>query len=331
MFRNRGGNNRRRRSGRELGAIRAYYVKKRQESTIHTYWPEETESDSELLRSFDLPAAIRHIGHRRLESSEPQTAMPSDVDANRSDVESVHSSVGNGSGHDGETTPVALYDIRTGQRTSACRRLSFSSVNAPESVRSIDVDSGSEDGSTGSHAVDLVERVNKSRKRNHDSTEGQERDGTIAERSSDEIRRPAQTQCQWVAKLQKIPIRRRIIHDIIECRDSSRIPFLTEQFAKIKRQIGFVIIVYHGKVNFEHFHLIHDCTYSTSRCRCNFLRDLPIKKRHPRNIQNVTTGASRYIANLVAYFNKDEYRYHYINVEGAEWTANDCYKGKYTG
>lgn len=122
----------------------------------------------------------------------------------------------------------------------------------------------------------------------------------------------------WYEELKKLGLRRRIIHDIVECADSVAYNSLIQAIRLIRRDTGFVFVVHHKLATFEHFHVLHDCNYTCGRCRCSFLGSLPIKKRSSKNIQYVADSGNRYIDNLVYYFDEDGYTYIKIIVEGVD-------------
>lgn len=107
-----------------------------------------------------------------------------------------------------------------------------------------------------------------------------------------------------VSRLVGVAKRDRILHDILPIRAGERqLPCgktETVEVDEVARQIlrgfkkiveekvskryqgGLFIARYHNKKGFEHIHIVHDCRFSGSFCRCSILHGLSIKRRQQR-------------------------------------------------
>lgn len=89
--------------------------------------------------------------------------------------------------------------------------------------------------------------------------------------------------------------------------DDLRYNFVVSKFRNITSIDGFLLIIFHDKPNFEHFHVIHNCNFTNS-CRCSFLKNIVKTKRQKKNSKLICDIDDDYIRSLLSYFDEDAYR-----------------------
>lgn len=104
-------------------------------------------------------------------------------------------------------------------------------------------------------------------------------------------------------KLQEMVKRTRILHDIISLRGHRTRDQTAEEIAQRGDELCRTILAkihpqktpvgYHGAIFFvgkhyqennEHLHIVHDCNYSNSACKCAIMAGLPVKRRNKRPV-----------------------------------------------
>lgn len=152
---------------------------------------------------------------------------------------------------------------------------------------------------------------------------------------------------EFVERLLRVPKRPRLVHDIISV-DGVHNPagtdgeFYTPRQAgeniieKVRRFVegfceqgvkrksreaykgGFILCSYHEKENFNHVHIIHDCTWSGSTCKCAFRNRLNlrgIRRQYRRNrLSEMSRGFARNIGNYYC-LRTEECNYFYTAAE----------------
>lgn len=125
----------------------------------------------------------------------------------------------------------------------------------------------------------------------------------------------------FVERIKRLPLRPRIIRDVIVCQSAGGVRSVLEDLVSRIAGIGgkagssFIAIAGHPSPGWEHVHVAHDCLYSGSYCKCSWLstfrrgRDyrgpLPYitsKAKgdlRPIYSSTIVTGESRYIENLL--------------------------------
>jgi hypothetical protein len=126
----------------------------------------------------------------------------------------------------------------------------------------------------------------------------------------------------WFEKLFKgilvSGLRRKILHDIVWVSSGNPECFrlLCRRASEARtRSEGFVAAVFHDAPNREHIHILHDCTWHSSTCRCSWLEAVKghLKPRTGRQSIRVTGGlfseeeqireaSRRYLRYLLEYF-----------------------------
>lgn len=122
---------------------------------------------------------------------------------------------------------------------------------------------------------------------------------------------------QWLQTITTTSLRRRIIHDIVPTVFVDGVDFTLSAVRLMHRPQGILLIIHHSLPNFPHYHIIHDCSYTSSRCRCSFLNSVESKRRKKTNVKYVYGDS--YLSHLLDYFEEDGYTYIKILIEGVEW------------
>lgn len=84
------------------------------------------------------------------------------------------------------------------------------------------------------------------------------------------------TEPEWLQAIKEINFKRQIMHDIIDTRNDDLHNQCIRSLQQARREEGLIIVADHHLPNFRHIHIIHDCNYNCSRCRCAFLSGLPM-------------------------------------------------------
>lgn len=136
----------------------------------------------------------------------------------------------------------------------------------------------------------------------------------------------------FVQGFQNIPTRRRILHDVYEKKSGSNSPrfdsgHVRRDFERIHsqgtRKNGAVFIVCdHG----DHYHVIHDCAYSSCTCRCRHLEQFrtygDVGRRYSRQIvANIDYTIEHWI-NTAIYFEKEGRSLMYLDIAGRNWLSS---------
>lgn len=110
--------------------------------------------------------------------------------------------------------------------------------------------------------------------------------------------------------------RRRILHDIYSSRpDSGRDGFLDHCMGT--KYTGTIFIIAEHN---DHFHVIHDCSYSGSTCRCQRIADIQSEYiRYKRRVIPTAQFSTAHWHNLTVYLEKDPRRINYIYIAGRTW------------
>lgn len=75
---------------------------------------------------------------------------------------------------------------------------------------------------------------------------------------------------------------RRLLHDVAECRTIQQRDEILSRIYEGMRFANILIVADHRQENEDewgHLHIVHDCTWSHSTCRCKFLTGVTVKKR----------------------------------------------------
>lgn len=112
-------------------------------------------------------------------------------------------------------------------------------------------------------------------------------------------------------------LRSRILHDIVALRSGD-----PGTFRRMCRAIceartgatGVICVIFHAKPEFEHLHVLHDCTWHSSACRCKWLEEVRsfIRPRNPRRCIRSTdffneeveirNASRKHLENILKYF-----------------------------
>ena len=82
-----------------------------------------------------------------------------------------------------------------------------------------------------------------------------------------------------VSSIRKLPLRQRIIREIIVVRSEQDVRdtlgILSRKISGIagRASSSFIAIAGHPAPNWDHIHVVHDCTYSGSYCKCSWLQE----------------------------------------------------------
>lgn len=122
----------------------------------------------------------------------------------------------------------------------------------------------------------------------------------------------------FVDNFRNVPCRRTIIHDVYErntthgeCREILRglhVPF---------RGAIFIIAAHNN-----HYHIVHDCAYTSSHCRCariNQFRGLIKQRRFRRRTIRSIDFSTKHWVNLTKYFQSDGRRMYHFEIAGRVW------------
>lgn len=112
-------------------------------------------------------------------------------------------------------------------------------------------------------------------------------------------------------------IRQRVVHDIFGApNDTSSIRLDHEQLYR-KFAGTILIIAHHG----DHYHIVHDCSYSNNSCRCAFYKclDGKIGRRFNRRVVPSWKYSIMHWVHLAIYFEKDSRHYLYLGIAGRTW------------
>lgn len=108
---------------------------------------------------------------------------------------------------------------------------------------------------------------------------------------------------RWVEELGHTELRRRILHDICPQPDEKA---TLECFRKLQRRVtensrgsGACIIAAHLAGGRSHLHIVHDCVWSSTSCKCWFLRGIIVKPRKAKF--NPYFPSAAYWRNLIDY------------------------------
>lgn len=112
------------------------------------------------------------------------------------------------------------------------------------------------------------------------------------------------TEEEWVKKVKENTTRDRLIHDIVDVRDSARYDFVIQKIQSINKINGFLLIGLHDTPNFRHFHILHNCNFYNG-CRCAALRNIPNKKRQVKYNKLICDVSVEYLWNLIEYLSQE--------------------------
>uniref|UniRef100_A0A8D9AKK8 Uncharacterized protein n=1 Tax=Cacopsylla melanoneura TaxID=428564 RepID=A0A8D9AKK8_9HEMI len=125
----------------------------------------------------------------------------------------------------------------------------------------------------------------------------------------------AAARCFMAAFRQKYP-RWRIIHDIYECKDDCDRAGFTNRVMGSAYNGAIFIISHHN----NHWHVVHDCSYGGSTCRCTRLRDITDEcRRWRRRFIPAVKFSTLHWLNLTIYLETDQRRIYYIQIAGRVW------------
>lgn len=114
--------------------------------------------------------------------------------------------------------------------------------------------------------------------------------------------------------------RRRIIHEIYERRVHRAADGRIVEAGERYRSGAFVVFATHG----DHWHIVHDCSYSAGTCRCALVAEVSnTLRRFKRRIFRSGEFAVEHYANLLEYLETDERRIEYVQVGRRSW-RHDC-------
>nr|WCC72502.1 ORF3 [Afoambidensovirus incertum 1] len=107
-----------------------------------------------------------------------------------------------------------------------------------------------------------------------------------------------------VEKLSTITKKDKILHDIIIADSNEHSDNICKSLTResTRKNDGIVIHYGHNRNGWWHVHVIHDCSYLNSSCRCAFLNSFTIRRRHNQNIRNSREITDSYWRNLLLYF-----------------------------
>lgn len=109
--------------------------------------------------------------------------------------------------------------------------------------------------------------------------------------------------------------KRRIIHDVIPVQN---IGGREELLARIDRE-AFTGSFFTAAIHDDHVHIIHDCSYDGSWCRCNRIRQFRQGQRFPRRVYWTSEVTPEHFANLLIYLSKDGRQIVSLQISSREW------------
>lgn len=113
--------------------------------------------------------------------------------------------------------------------------------------------------------------------------------------------------------------RRRIIHDIMYDRASrERSLYLAGLCQQSNYNGSLLLIASHG----DHYHVMHDCAYTGSTCRCTLVQFIRRGRRCSRKVVWSWRVSNKWWTNIANYFNKPERQIIYFEISGRIW--HDC-------
>lgn len=132
-----------------------------------------------------------------------------------------------------------------------------------------------------------------------------------------------------VGELLRVAKRRRIIHDILPYESGRQADSYIARFKEKGNSYpgGIFIVSDHKKENFSHLHIVHDCNYYNSSCRCAILHGLSIKRRSRRSGIWAVCTTRKYWWNITAYLFSEERTNVYNYIGGKSWGCIDPIKG----
>lgn len=138
-----------------------------------------------------------------------------------------------------------------------------------------------------------------------------------------ETRSATPNERMFMESLRRIPARSRIIHDVMPLSAlGGNNNFFNQFFSGSGRSYpGAIFIV---SRHADHYHIIHDCTYSQSHCRCAIIRELRRNKRYPRRVVWTRDFGFSHWFNLINYLSQNQRQIVYFEIAGREW--RHCYK-----
>lgn len=144
---------------------------------------------------------------------------------------------------------------------------------------------------------------------------------TRGERATTEI---TEFKRMWLQEIKTHHKYARLMHDIVDTRDDRRRDFIIQKIEEIDN-VGehFLMAVEHKLDNFSHFHIIHNCNFINSHCRCSFLTHIPFLKRTYKSSKHIYKLNDEYYDNLFEYFIKQCYEIRKIIFGRQAWQIPD--------
>lgn len=97
--------------------------------------------------------------------------------------------------------------------------------------------------------------------------------------------------------------KRKILHDIVTTKGNTETLFeIYNELSKRRVGSGFAITQLHLVPEWEHIHVIHDCGWHNSQCRCSYLYGISVKHRKRNCGIWATERPAEYIKSAINYF-----------------------------
>lgn len=128
-----------------------------------------------------------------------------------------------------------------------------------------------------------------------------------------------------VRSILRVGKRKRILHDIISGDVGQLSQYITILEDRIRNYSGgFVILAKHFKPEWEHLHIIHDCNFYNSQCRCSLLHGITVKSRRGSKYCRWSTELTEmYIKHLTIYLSTADRNIIQIKIGGQTWRLSN--------
>lgn len=113
---------------------------------------------------------------------------------------------------------------------------------------------------------------------------------------------------RWLEELGRASLRKRVLHDIAPVDDEAAAirlyKKLSERIRNNPRGCGVMCFAAHLDGGHSHLHIVHDCVWNSTSCKCMLLQGVTIKKRQSRYNKwshEILPGQSRFWERILAY------------------------------
>lgn len=112
-----------------------------------------------------------------------------------------------------------------------------------------------------------------------------------------------------------------IVRDIIRVVNGDEVERIMAAVRDQRRRDNsqFILIAHHPKENFEHVHIVHDCAWNHSSCRCAWLCKFRRERRRVRVLLAHEQGPEFYYGQM-RYYNQSPRSPLYCSMGGEDWT-----------